>query len=50
MRIARDFDIGDSIACLRYNAGWAGKVSGETIEVSRKTKMVYTDVSPIGVW
>ncbi|ORY57984.1 putative aldehyde dehydrogenase [Leucosporidium creatinivorum] len=49
MRIARDFDIGDTIGCLRYYAGWAGKVTGETIEVSSKTKMVYTTLDPIGV-
>jgi hypothetical protein len=49
VRIARDFDIGDTIGCLRYYAGWAGKVTGETIEVSSKTKMVYTTLDPIGV-
>jgi aldehyde dehydrogenase (NAD+) len=25
----RDFDIGDSIGCLRYYAGWADKILGE---------------------
>ncbi|GAA6058900.1 hypothetical protein JCM10212_002852 [Sporobolomyces blumeae] len=49
VRIARDIDIADSIACLRYYAGWAGKVAGETIDVSPKTKMVYTQLDPIGV-
>lgn len=33
----------------RYYAGWAGKVAGETIDVSPKTKMVYTTLDPIGV-
>jgi len=27
VKIARDFDIGDSIGCLRYYAGWADKNS-----------------------
>ncbi|GAA5953175.1 hypothetical protein JCM21900_006128 [Sporobolomyces salmonicolor] len=49
VRIAREVDIADSIACLRYYAGWAGKVAGETIDVSPKTKMVYTVLDPIGV-
>ncbi|GAA6022665.1 hypothetical protein JCM10207_008573 [Rhodosporidiobolus poonsookiae] len=49
LRVARDFDIGDSVACLRYFAGWADKIQGTTIEVSSKTKMVYTLQDPIGV-
>ncbi|GAA5978799.1 hypothetical protein JCM5350_004826 [Sporobolomyces pararoseus] len=49
VRIAREIDIADSIGCLRYYAGWAGKVAGETIDVSPKTKMVYTTLDPIGV-
>lgn len=49
VRIAKEIDIADSIACLRYYAGWAGKVAGETIDVSPKTKMVYTTLDPLGV-
>lgn len=26
---ARDFDIGDSVGCLRYYAGWADKITGQ---------------------
>ena len=26
---SRDFDIGDSIGCLRYYAGWADKILGQ---------------------
>ncbi|TNY21893.1 putative aldehyde dehydrogenase [Rhodotorula diobovata] len=48
VRIARDMDLADSIACLRYYAGWAGKVAGETIETS-STKLAYTLLEPIGV-
>ncbi|KAK4694340.1 hypothetical protein P7C70_g8749, partial [Phenoliferia sp. Uapishka_3] len=48
LRIARDFDIGDSVACLRYFAGWADKIGGQTIDVG-KSKMVYTTQDPIGV-
>ncbi|KAI6035288.1 Aldehyde/histidinol dehydrogenase [Pisolithus orientalis] len=29
VKIARDFDIGDSIQCLRYYAGWADKIVGQ---------------------
>ena len=27
--LCRDFDIGDSIQCLRYYAGWADKIAGQ---------------------
>ncbi|KZV75147.1 NAD-aldehyde dehydrogenase [Peniophora sp. CONT] len=49
VKIARDFDIGDSIGCLRYYAGWADKILGQTIEVDRKTKVAITQPEPIGV-
>lgn len=48
-KIARDFDIGDSIQCLRYYAGWADKITGQTIEVDNKTKLAFTRHDPIGV-
>ncbi|KAJ4466503.1 aldehyde dehydrogenase domain-containing protein [Lentinula aciculospora] len=47
--VARDFDIGDSIQCLRYYAGWADKITGQTIEVDNKNKMAFTRHEPIGV-
>ena len=34
---------------LRYNAGWAGKVMGETIEGQNLARHVYTLKQPIGV-
>lgn len=49
VRVARDFDIGDSIGCLRYYAGWADKIHGQTIEVDHKTKVAFTKHDPIGV-
>ncbi|KII94734.1 hypothetical protein PLICRDRAFT_33547 [Plicaturopsis crispa FD-325 SS-3] len=49
VKIARDFDIGDSIACLRYYAGWADKIVGQTLEVDNKTKWAFTRHDPIGV-
>ncbi|KAI6152001.1 Aldehyde/histidinol dehydrogenase [Pisolithus tinctorius] len=49
VKIARDFDIGDSIQCLRYYAGWADKIVGQTIEVDNRTKMAFTRHEPIGV-
>ncbi|KAF5388283.1 hypothetical protein D9615_000287 [Tricholomella constricta] len=48
-RIARDFDIGDSVQCLRYYAGWADKIIGQTLEVDNKTKLAFTRHDPIGV-
>ncbi|KAJ6614335.1 Aldehyde/histidinol dehydrogenase [Mycena sp. CBHHK59/15] len=29
VRMARDFDIGDTVQCLRYYAGWADKIAGQ---------------------
>ncbi|KAI0921942.1 hypothetical protein AcV7_007937 [Taiwanofungus camphoratus] len=49
VRIARDFDIGDSVGCLRYFAGWADKIVGQTIEVDNKRKLAFTRHDPIGV-
>ncbi|KAL0949730.1 hypothetical protein HGRIS_009770 [Hohenbuehelia grisea] len=49
VKIARDFDIGDSVQCLRYYAGWADKIVGQTIEVDNKTKVAFTRHEPIGV-
>ncbi|THH33752.1 hypothetical protein EUX98_g450 [Antrodiella citrinella] len=49
VKIARDFDIGDSVACLRYYAGFADKIVGQTIEIDNKTKVAFTKHDPIGV-
>ncbi|KAF9534827.1 aldehyde dehydrogenase domain-containing protein [Crepidotus variabilis] len=49
VKMARDSDIGDTIQCLRYYAGWADKVLGQTIEVDNKTKLAFTRNEPIGV-
>ncbi|KAJ7591159.1 NAD-aldehyde dehydrogenase [Mycena floridula] len=49
VQIARDFDIGDSIQCLRYYAGWADKLTGQTIEIDNKVKTAFTRHEPVGV-
>ncbi|KIM21368.1 hypothetical protein M408DRAFT_333502 [Serendipita vermifera MAFF 305830] len=49
VRIARDGDIADSIACLRYYAGWADKLTGQTISSTGPTKFNFTREEPIGV-
>ncbi|KAF9469111.1 aldehyde dehydrogenase domain-containing protein [Collybia nuda] len=49
VRIARDFDIGDTVQCLRYYAGWADKLTGQSLEVDNKTKVSFTRHEPIGV-
>ncbi|KIY46641.1 NAD-aldehyde dehydrogenase [Fistulina hepatica ATCC 64428] len=49
VKVARDFDIGDSIQCIRYYAGWADKIVGQTVEVHNKAKLAFTQHEPIGV-
>lgn len=49
VRLARDFDIGDSVGCLRYYAGWADKIVGQAIDIDNKTKLAITKHEPIGV-
>ncbi|KAG8907975.1 aldehyde dehydrogenase (NAD(P)(+)) ald5, partial [Tulasnella sp. 408] len=46
---ARDSDIAESIACLRYYAGWTDKIAGQTIPTDDLNKHVYTLHEPIGV-
>jgi len=41
-------DVPESIATLRYYAGWADKIHGSTIETTEQ-KLVYTRHEPIGV-
>ncbi|KAK1921485.1 putative aldehyde dehydrogenase [Papiliotrema laurentii] len=49
VRIAAGGDVADSIACLRYYAGLADKIHGQTISHYGKDKFVYTLHQPIGV-
>ncbi|KZP05880.1 NAD-aldehyde dehydrogenase [Athelia psychrophila] len=49
VRIARDFDVGDSVAVLRYYAGWADKIIGQSLEMDNQTKVAFTRHEPIGV-
>lgn len=49
VRIAREADTGDAIACLRYYAGLADKYFGQTINQFGDDKFVYTVHQPIGV-
>ncbi|ETS85378.1 Aldehyde dehydrogenase [Pestalotiopsis fici W106-1] len=41
-------DVGAVIACLRYYAGWADKITGETLDLNPET-FAYTKSEPIGV-
>ncbi|KAG6003202.1 hypothetical protein E4U21_002279 [Claviceps maximensis] len=41
-------DLGEVIACLRYYAGWADKIHGQTIPTTT-AKLAYTLKHPIGV-
>ncbi|KAK7052618.1 aldehyde dehydrogenase [Favolaschia claudopus] len=45
---AKNVDISFSIATIKYYAGWADKISGQTIETDEK-KLIYTRHEPIGV-
>ena len=47
---ARGFDVRLSIECLRYNAGWATRLTGETIPVSLPGEWhCFTVREPVGV-
>ncbi|KAI6100125.1 aldehyde dehydrogenase [Pisolithus croceorrhizus] len=46
--VARNGDIPAAIACIRYFAGWADKISGRVIETTEE-KFTYTRHEPIGV-
>ncbi|KAJ7292669.1 aldehyde dehydrogenase [Mycena rebaudengoi] len=45
---AKNGDVGLSIDTVKYYAGWADKITGQTIETDEK-KLVYTRHEPIGV-
>ncbi|KAI6135237.1 aldehyde dehydrogenase [Pisolithus thermaeus] len=45
---ARSKDIPGAIACIRYFAGWADKISGRVIETTEE-RFTYTRHEPIGV-
>ena len=45
---ATTVDVPESIACIRYYAGWADKIHGQTIETT-DDKLIYTRHEPIGV-
>ncbi|KAG5929886.1 hypothetical protein E4U42_004078 [Claviceps africana] len=47
-RVSFDEDLGEVIACLRYYAGWADKIHGQTIPTTT-AKLAYTLKHPIGV-
>lgn len=49
VRIARDADVADSVACLRYYAGMADKTHGQTIDHFGDDKVCHTYHQPIGV-
>lgn len=50
LKMARAFDIGMAAECLRYNAGWATKINGETRNVSLPGDWhAYTLREPVGV-
>ncbi|KAJ7179905.1 aldehyde dehydrogenase domain-containing protein [Mycena crocata] len=49
VRIARDFDIGDSVQVIFNLSGWADKIAGQSLEVDNKTKFAFTKHEPIGV-
>lgn len=49
VRIAREGDVADSVACFRYYGGLADKTYGQTIDHFGKEKVCHTYHQPIGV-
>lgn len=50
LKVARMFDVGHAAECLRYNAGWATKLNGETRAVSLPGDWhAFTLREPVGV-
>jgi aldehyde dehydrogenase (NAD+) len=45
---ARNVDVNFSISVIKYFAGWADKITGQSIETDEK-KLIYTRHEPIGV-
>lgn len=48
-RTALDEDLAEVVAGLRYYAGWADKIHGQTIPTTPGKKLAYTIKQPIGV-
>ncbi|KAG8955661.1 aldehyde dehydrogenase (NAD(P)(+)) ald5 [Tulasnella sp. 424] len=46
---ALESDLQESIACLRYYAGWTDKIAGQTIPTDDVNKLAYTRHEPVGV-
>ena len=50
LMVARQFEVAAAIECLRYHAGWATKLNGETRQVSLPGEWhTYTLREPVGV-
>ena len=47
--MALNFSVGSSVEHLRYYAGWATKIEGETVEVGFPETFAYTQREPVGV-
>ncbi|KAJ7838200.1 hypothetical protein B0H14DRAFT_2336550, partial [Mycena olivaceomarginata] len=45
---AKTVDIDLSVAVVKYHAGWADKITNQTLETDER-KLVYTRHEPIGV-
>jgi aldehyde dehydrogenase (NAD+) len=46
---ASDADVADAVACLRYYAGMADKIHGQTTDAFGGSKLALTLHQPIGV-
>src|SRR5690606_28917540 len=50
IQFSRMIDVGGAVGQLRYNAGWASKIAGETVEISAPGEWLsYVLREPIGV-
>lgn len=44
--VCRDYDIGDSVQCLRYYAGWADKIAGQVSPIHSLANHVFFGAAP----
>jgi aldehyde dehydrogenase (NAD+) len=49
VKLAKLVDVGETVAHLRYFAGWPTKLEGEVIPVASPNTLCYTRLEPVGV-
>lgn len=49
LTVARRDDVGATVRCFRYYAGWPTKIEGRTVPISKHDMFAYTLRQPVGV-